>query len=262
MAQTQPSVTANILSARQNQGVDERSILVIGQLISGAATSGELVEGLISDSQFNDAFGRNSHIAKAGRSLLDRLSISRIKPKVDAIALADAGGAVDATGSVAFSGTATASGTITVYIDSIKNGKYEIAVTSGDTATIIGDALEAAITANLDSPVSASNTAGTVTLTALNGGTEGNDISIKHIGTVAGITTTDTAMSGGATNPTLTNLFDPIADKRYTSIIYPESWGTTTLTDFLEARFNVDDNILDGIGIVSKKDTFANLNTT
>lgn len=262
MAQTQPSVTANILSARQNQGVDERSILVIGQLISGTATSGQLVEGLISHSEFNDAFGRASHIAKAGRSLLDRLSISRIKPRVDAIALADAGGAVDATGSVAFSGTATASGTITVYIDSIKDGKYEIAVTSGDTATVIGDALEAAITANLDSPVSASNTTGTVTLTALNGGTEGNDISIKHIGTVAGITTTDTAMSAGATNPTLTNLFDPIADKRYTSIIYPESWGTTTLTDFLEARFNVDDNILDGVGIVSKKDTFANLNTT
>ncbi len=261
MAQTQPVVTANILSARQNQGVDERSILVIGQLISGTASSGDLVEGLISESQFNDAFGRTSHIAKGGRALLDRLSISRIKPRIDAIGLADNGSAVDASGSVAFSGTATKSGTITVYIDSIKNGKYELAVTSGDTATVIGDALEALITANLNSTVSASNTTGTVTITALNGGTEGNDIDIKYIGTIAGITTTLTAMNSGATNPVLTNLFDLIADKRYTSIVYPESWGTSTLTDFLEARFNVDDNVLDGVGIVSKKDTFANLNT-
>ena len=262
MAQSKPVVTANILSARQNQGVDERSILVIGQLINGTASSGELIEDLISETQFNNAFGRKSHIAKAGRGLINKLSISRIKPKVDAIGLADNGTAVDATGSVAFSGTATEAGTITVYIDSIKNGKYELAVASGDTADSIGASLEAKITANLDSPVSGSNTTGTVTITALNGGTEGNDIDIKYNGVVAGITTTLSAMSGGATNPVLTTLFDVIADKRYTTIVYPTSYGTATLTDFLEPRFNVDDNILDGVGIVSKKDTYANLNTT
>ena len=261
MAQTKPVVTANILSARQSQAVDERSILVIGQLNGGTATSGQLVEGLISESQFNDYFGRTSHISKAGRAVLDKLSVSRTKPRIDAIALSDAGAAVNSTGTITFVGTATAAGTISVYIDSTKNGKYQVAVSSGDSITAIGNTLEALITANLDSPVSASNAAGTVTLTALNGGTEGNDIGIRYEGLVAGITTSTTAMASGATNPVLTNLFDSITDKRYTSIVYPESWGTSTLTDFLEPRFNVDDNILDGVGIVSKKDTFANLNT-
>jgi phage tail sheath gpL-like len=261
MANALPSVTANILSAQTAQTPGERSILVVGQMVSGTATSGDLVEGLISESQANNAFGRTSQIAKALRALFKNLEISAKRPKVAAIGLVDDGAAVDATGSVAFSGTATKAGTITVYVDSIANGKYDITVSSGDTATVIGDALEAAITANLDSPVTASNTTGTVTLTAVNGGSQGNTIGIKYSGTVAGVTTTLTAMSGGATNPSLTTLFDPVTDTRYTTIVYPAEWGITTLTDFIEPRFNVDDNVLDGVGIVSVTDTYANLNS-
>jgi phage tail sheath gpL-like len=261
MANALPRVTANILSAQTPQTPDERSILVIGQKKGGTAASGALVEGLISESQSNDAFGRNSHIAKSLRALFKNLDISRIRPKVAAIALDDNGASVDATGSVVFAGTATEAGTITIYIDSIDNGKYDIAVSSGDTATVIGDALVAAITANLDSPVAAVNTTGSVALTAVNAGTQGNTIGVKYSGTIAGITTTLTAMSGGATDPVLTTLFDPIADKRFTTIVYPAEWGVTTLTDFTEPRFNVDDNVLDGVGIVSFSDTYANLNS-
>lgn len=261
MANAKPVVTANILSAQTPQTPDEHKILLIGQKNGGTATSGALVEGIISESEANDLFGRNSQIAKAARALFNNLSISRIQPQVAAISLDDNGSGVDATGSVAFSGTATEAGTITVYVDSIDNGKYDIAVADGDTATVIGDALEAAITANLDSPVTASNTTGTVTLTAVNAGTQGNTIGIKYSGTVAGVTTTLTAMSGGATDPVLTTLFDPITDKRFQTIVYPAEWGITTLTDFTEPRFNVDDDVLDGIGIVSKSDTYSNINT-
>jgi phage tail sheath gpL-like len=260
MANAKPVVKANILSAQTPQTPDEHKILVIGQMVSGTASSGDLVEGLISESEFNDAFGRTSQVAKAGRALLKNLDISRIRPKVAAIGLTDNGSGVDATGTVAFSGTATAAGTITVYVDSIDNGKYEIAVASGDTATVVGDALEAAITANLDSPVTASNTTGTVTLTAVNAGTQGNTIGIKYSGTVAGVTTTLTAMASGATDPVLTTLFDPVADKRFNTIIYPAEWGVTTLTDFTEPRFNVDDDVLDGVGVVSVADTYSTLN--
>jgi phage tail sheath gpL-like len=260
MANAKPVVTANILSAKTPQTPDEHKILIIGQMTSGTATSGELIEGLISESEFNDAFGRTSQIAKAGRALVKNLDISRIRPQVSAIALTDNGSGVDATGSIAFSGTATEAGTITIYVDSYDNGKYEISVANGDTATTIGDALEAAITANLDSPVTASNTTGTVTLTAINAGTQGNTIGIKYSGTVAGVTTTLTAMTGGATDPITTTLFDPVTDKRFNTIIYPAEWGVTTLTDFTEARFNVDDDVLDGVGIVCVQDTYSNLN--
>jgi hypothetical protein len=105
------------------------------------------------------------------------------------------------------------------------------------------------------------NTTGSVALTAANKGTQGNTIGIKIDGSVAGITTTLTAMASGATDPSLTSLFDPVADKRYTTIIYPSTWATSTLTTFTEARFNVDGKVLDGLGIVCKNDTYANHNT-
>jgi phage tail sheath gpL-like len=256
-----PNVTSNINSALTAQDAGQRSILLTGCMISGTATSGQLIEGIISKAEFNAYFGAKSQIAKAGRALIDALSISKIKPKISAIGLVDNASGVAATGTIAFSGTASAAGTLTVYIDSIRNGKYELSVASGDTATSIGAALVALIAANTYSPVTAVNTTGSVALTAANDGTQGNTIGIKIEGTVAGITTTLTAMASGATNPTLTSLFDPVADKRFTSIVYPAEWATSTLTAFTESRFNVDNKIVDGVGIVCKKDTYANSNT-
>jgi phage tail sheath gpL-like len=256
-----PNVTSNINSALTAQDAGQRSILLTGCMISGTATSGQLIEGIISKAEFNAYFGAKSQIAKAGRALIDALSISKIKPKISAIGLVDNASGVAATGTIAFSGTASAAGTLTVYIDSIRNGKYELSVASGDTATSIGAALVALIAANTYSPVTAVNTTGSVALTAANDGTQGNTIGIKIEGTVAGITTTLTAMASGATNPVLTSLFDPVADKRFTSIVYPAEWATSTLTTFTEARFNVDNKIVDGVGIVCKNDTYANSNT-
>ncbi len=256
-----PNVTSNINSALTAQDAGERSILLVGCMISGTASSGQLIENIVSKAEFNAYFGAKSQVAKAGRALIDALSISKIKPKISAIGLTDNGSGVVATGSIAFSGTASAAGTLTVYIDSIRNGKYELSVANGDTANSIGVALAALINANTFSPVTAVNTTGSVALTATNDGTQGNTIGIKIEGTVAGISATLTAMSSGATNPSLTSLFDPVADKRYTSIVYPAEWGVSTLTAFTEARFNVDNKIIDGVGIVCKNDTYADSNT-
>lgn len=256
-----PNVTSNINSALTAQDAGERSILLVGCMISGTASSGQLIENIVSKAEFNAYFGAKSQVAKAGRALIDALSISKIKPKISAIGLTDNGSGVAATGSIAFSGTASAAGTLTVYIDSIRNGKYELSVANGDTANSIGVALAALVNANSFAPVSAANSSGTVTFTASNDGTQGNTIGIKIEGTVAGISTTLTAMSSGATNPSLTSLFDPVADKRYTSIVYPAEWGVSTLTNFTEARFNVDNKIIDGVGIVCKNDTYADSNT-
>lgn len=260
MAASFPRVTANLNTAQTARTPDERRILVVGGMVSGTATSGELVQDFLSDANFNDAFGRTSQIAKAGRAIINELSVSRVKPTVDAIGLADNGSGVDATGTVAFSGTATATGNIIVYVDGFARA-YTLTVSSGDTATVVGDALVTAITADSDAVVTASNSTGTVTLTAVNAGTQGNTIGLKVSGTVAGITTTLTAFSSGATDPSLSGLFDVIDGRRYTSIVFPYEWGTSTLTTLTEARFNVDNNVLDGLGIVCETDTYANINT-
>lgn len=260
MGSSFPNVSSVIKSALTAKNAGERSILLVGCMISGTASSGQLKDGIVSKKEFNDFFGAKSQIAKAGRAMIDALSVSKIKPKISAIGLADNASGVASTGTIAFSGTATEAGTLTVYIDSIRNGKYELAVASGATANSIGANLETLITANTYSPVTAVNTTGSVALTATNDGTQGNTIGIKIDGSVAGITATLTAMASGATNPVLTSLFDPVVDQRYTSIVYPAEWGISTLTAFTEARFNVDNKIIDGLGIICKPDTYANTN--
>jgi phage tail sheath gpL-like len=256
-----PNVNANINSAKTFINSDSRSILIVAPMLSGTATSGVVVENLLSEAEFNTAFGRQSRLAKVGRQIIKGCSVSRTKPKISAIGLSDNAGGVAATGTIAVSGTATANGTFTFYVDSTRS-KYEIAITSGQTATQVGASIVSAITADLDSVVSAVNTTGSVVLTALNKGTCGNSIGITYKGSIAGLTITLTAFSGGATNPSLTALFDTIADKRYTTIVYPADWTLSNLYTLTEGRFNVNNNILDGLGIVATADTYANHNTT
>ena len=262
MAASFPRVTANINSADLAAVPGARKILVVGQLLAaGSSADGALQTDIKSELEFNTLFGPKSHIAKMGRGLIKNLSISSDRPQVDAIGLADASGGTDATGSFAFSGTSTAIGTLKIYVDSKKNNIYSIDIAVGDTAAEVGDALAAAITADVDANFTAANSTSTVTITAANAGVNGNDIGLELSGSVAGIGVTITAMASGATNPTLTTLFDPIDGIRYTTIVYPYSWGTSTLTALTEARFNVDNKIIDGLGISCIQDTYANINS-
>jgi len=257
-----PKATANILSANTFASLDERSILIVGQKLSGSATSGELKE-ILTEADLNTFFGRNSHISIAGRALLKTLSISSTRPKVSAIALDDNAGGSVATGSFAITGPATASGSLTFYVDSIKNGAYQIDVATGDTAVAIATKLKALIDANLNSPVTAGISTSTITLTSVHKGPIANSIGLKLKGSVAGISVAITAMNGGATNPVLTTLFDSIVNSkvRFTSIAYPSEYTLSILTALTEARVNVDNEVLDGLGIIAKTDTYANNNS-
>ena len=169
--------------------------------------------------------------------------------------------AVKASGTIAFSGTASAAGTYYVTVGSKINHRYEIDVTNLETATDIGAALVSAITLDAKCPVTAVNTSGSVAITAVNAGLEGNLLTLRVEGSATGITAAVTGMAGGATNPTLTNLFDVIGDARYQTIVYPSTYDLTPLTTLLAARWNVDNNILDGIGIITLTNTAANIET-
>lgn len=261
MTKSAPNTTVNILSGNNGSVIAERSILLTGQKNGGTAASGELIENIISEKELNDYFGRNSQVAIAGRALIKELSISSIRPKFNAIGLDDNGSGVDATGSFTITGTATKNGTLTFYIDSLVNGKYEIDVISGETADQIGDKLELAITNNLNAPITAVNTSGVVDLTAVNAGTIGNSIGLKYTGSVNGLTVAKSGLllSGGATDPVATGIFDIINDIRFTSIIYPREWGISILTDYTESKLNVNNDVLDGAGFVSGVDTYSNI---
>ncbi len=65
-------------------------------------------------------------------------------------------------------------------------------------------------------------------------------------------------MAGGATDPSVTNVFDVVGNNRYQGVAWPYSDDLTTLTSFLDPRFNVSNDILDGVGFVSITDTLSN----
>lgn len=253
----QPDVTVNIVAASTTTANTSQKVLFVGQKVAaGTATSGALNENILNDNSWNTLFGQNSQIAGAIR---DFRAINKVT-EIDAISLDDASG-TPATGTIAFSGTATAAGTYNVVIGSATNHSFDVAVASGDTATVVGASVIAAINADLDCPLTASNSTGTVTLTADNDGTIGNSYTLENTGTVAGLTVVVTGMASGATDPTLTSILDVVGSKRYQTILWPYA-DLSVVKSFLDARFNVNNAIQDGVAITCQIDTHSNLLTT
>ncbi len=254
---SQPEVTLNIIGAQTLVANTAQRVLMVGQMTTGTATSGALESQIQNDGSWDTLFGEDSMLAAMVRSFR---AINE-EVRLDVIPLDDNGAAVSAAGIVGFTGTATAVGSIDVSIASSLNHTYTLPIAIDDTATEVGDALVAAITADSKSTVTAINTTGSVAVTAINGGTEGNSIALKSTGSAAGIVVAVTAMTAGATDPVLTGVFDVVGDERYQTVVWPFGYGTTDLTGFLDPRFNVSNDVQDGVGITVSADTFANLDT-
>jgi phage tail sheath gpL-like len=251
-----PVVTFSIIPATQLVGVTAQKALIVGQMLSGGtATGGDLYQSIGNDGSEDTLFGQRSHIAGLVRSFKRENKISQL----DALPLDDNGGATQATGVIALTGPATENGTLFFSIASEKDHRYEIDITSADSATDIGDAIVTAVTADGDAPFTAANVTGTVTFTAENGGTLANNWGIKIEGSVAGVGATITAWTGGATDPTLTSILDVIANIRYQTIVWPSAYALSVVETELNARFNTTNNIMDGVAIQILVDTLANL---
>jgi phage tail sheath gpL-like len=246
---SKPSVTLSIIPAAQLAGVADQKVLAIGQMTNaGTATAGSLVQNIGNDSSESTLFGANSHLATIIREFKKLNKRSRI----DAIPVEDSGTGVAATASITFSGTASESRTYTVTVCSAKNWSVDVAVASGDTAADVAAAVEAAFTDLTDyakAPFTADSTSGEASFEAVNAGTLGNSYDIKVEGTVAGLTYTLAAWSTGANDPVLTGIFDVISNIRYQTIIFPSNYDITAVQDLLDARFNVTNDVMDGVAI-------------
>lgn len=240
-----PETTVAISGASVQVANEPQKILVVSQKTpAGTATSGDLNENIQADA--NGLAG----ITSMGAAVVRAIRAVNSDTRVDAIFVDDNGAGTDATGSYTVGGTATENGELTIIVGSERNFKLTAAVVSGDTATDVGDTIEAAITAAAANgiPVTANNVAGVVTLTAENAGQEGNFIPLEVRGSVAGITVAVAAMSGGASDPVLTGVLDPVSEVRYQTIVWSWSQSLTELKTFVDDRFNVTDDVLDGLG--------------
>ena len=263
MTVSKPVVTINVRPGIDEIENQEQKILLIGQKTSvGTAPANVLVENIGSDLSENGLFGENSVLAEMVRNIKAVNGVTR----VDAIPIDDGGSAVQATATVTFTGPATEDGTIIVDIGSRENYSFALTILDTDSATTIGDKLEAAVNANTAAPITAANVAGVVTLTAVNGGEVGNKIGLAFSGTVAGVGVTLVGFAGGSGDVFPTTIFDQIASVRYQTVVSSFELVNTGnladgLTDFLDPRFNSENDILDGVAILSLTDTFANLTT-
>lgn len=202
-----PGVYFDISPVNANTAQQNLPALLIGQVLAGsAAVAGVPV---ISQGPAADATlcGQGSMLALMSAAFRKRNPFSTLW----LLPLADDPAAVAASGSVTYSGTATTAGTLPLYV---AGKKAFVAVPAGTTGAGIAALVASQVATMPTLPVTAATnaTAGQVVFTAKNKGAMGNDVQIQHayLGAAGGeqmppgITATISAMSGGATNPSLT----------------------------------------------------------
>lgn len=166
-------------------------------------------------------------IAKLGRGSIGAAMVNALFRVTDTLEtwvlpIADSGAGVQATGTIVVSGAPTEAGTINLYV---AGTRVQVAVSLTDTATTIGAAIAAAITAEADLPVTAAAVTGTVTITSRHKGSLGNDIDLRlnyyplSERTPAGIALAITAMSGGTGDPSVATGLAAIGATQYNTMI-------------------------------------------
>jgi phage tail sheath gpL-like len=257
-----PVVTLNIIPRDYQLGLEDRRALLIGQKTSAGLAAAGLYRNLPrTAAEINELFGARSHLAQIARAFREVNPVTN----VDVISLADNAGGTAATAVCVFTGTATASRTIYFAAASGQNNRYEVDVAIGDTAAVVAGKFLTAIGLDTSAPFTAGLATATITLTAANKGTIPNTWLISLLDAfdkpaiVPGLTYTLTGWTGGATNPSLTTLFDEVLNIRYQDIVYPEAYTSSYLYNYINPRKNVDNDIMDGTAYKYITDTFSNV---
>lgn len=251
----EPEFTLSLLNADTLVANESQRALIVGSMLSGTATAEALVEGLSPAGSPEDAlFGRTSQVASMIRAFRRVNKVTAL----DVIAFADVGTASVFT--ITIVGTSSAAGQLFVTAGSEKFHKYTIAVPISATVTATALLIEAAINADLDCPFTAVANVGVITLTCDYKGLLSNHLGVECAGSVPGITGQAVAIgTPGATDPTTTTTFAVVGGTtRYQAICWP-FWGSATpdLDGFLNPRFNISNDVLDGTGFVGFVGTYA-----
>lgn len=213
--------------------------LLIGQKLSSApapvATGTAFIVGTLD--QAKAFFGVGSMLARMYETYRKNDPFG----EVWCIALADNGAGVAATGTITVTGPATAAGTINLYV---AGQRVQIAVAAADSANTIAAAINTAINAATDLPVTSTVSTNVVTPLCRWKGATGNDIQILDTfrgsaggeALPAGVGLAYVAMASGATNPAVTAAITAMGDEEYDYVIHP--YTDSTNLDLLQTEFN------------------------
>lgn len=230
-AATSAAYVNNVQFQAEAQNVSRKQLLIGSYDTSKTVTDNVPVQVFSAD-EVGDTYGFGS--------MLHRMSVQAFlgnqSMETWVLPAPEAGTAVQSTGTITVTGPATAAGTYSLYIAGIS---VPVDVAKADTATEVGDAIVAAIVDDGTLPVTAANVTGTVTLTAVSGGTWGDDISITENWGVgedypAGISTVIVAMASGANDPDIDDALaglgsgDLANEEFFTDVNV--GWGSTDTT--------------------------------
>lgn len=195
--------------------------LVIGQRLAAGTVAEMVPTRVTSAAQAKGYFGTGSMLAH----MLERQLANNNFTETWAVAIDDDAAGVAAAGSVKVGGV-TAAGTIALYIG---GRRVRVGVSAGDTLVEVATAIQEAIAAATDLPVTAAINGvddTQVDITARHKGAAGNDIDIRHSyydgeALPTGLTLTITAMADGATNPDISDVWAAIGDEHYNVVTMP-----------------------------------------
>ena len=181
-----------------------------------------------------DVFGLGS----IGAAMLE--SIFEITRTIETwvVPIEDPSAGTAAKGTVTVTGTATESGTISLYVA----GKLvQVGVALGVEATDVAEAIETALNAELELPVTASAAEGVVTVTCRHKGTIGNDIDLRtnyysSQKDVQGISVVCVSCTGGSGTPDIDDAIAALDEKQYNTMIC--AWADDTVLAALEAELD------------------------
>lgn len=188
-----------------------QKLAVIGQYDSSLTVEDYMPRLITSAAEARELYGAGSHLARMVARVLE---VAGTVPVYACPVPAPTGGA-QASGSLTVSGTASTAGTIALYI---AGEKVQVGIASGDSAETVASSIADAVNSDVDLPVTASASLGTVTVTAKWVGTIGNTISlsIEEQTVPTGVMVAISQLSGGTGTSDLSEVFTAWGSEWYT----------------------------------------------
>lgn len=255
-----PFVAVEFDNSRAQQGpsILAYRVLLIGQKLSGGTATADTAIRVTSAEQVIPLAGRGSLLH---RMALAWFAVNRSTELWIGV-LSDNGAGTAATGSIVVTGTATTSTPIVFYFG---GERIVVGVTAGDAQNTIASNINTAINAALDLPITSTVATNTVTPLFRHKGTPGNFYDIRHSFNAGeslpgGVTIAITQLTGGATNPTLTNLLASVADIWFQ--LWPHAYTDATNLGALESELLTRFGPLrmqDGVAITGSSGSFGTL---
>ena len=193
----------NTSNAINGLPADVQNVLIVGQMLATGSVAPNTLQNIYSTSQAAVFFGAGSiaHLMCVAALTANNLI------NLQAIALADAAsGAIKTIFSASLAGTSA--GQAGNYTINIGSQSAVVTVNQGDTPTIIAANMAAQLALMPNLPVTATASAGVITLTAKNAGTLGNQLVLSSsllngIMPITGVTSTLAAVTSGMTDPAI-----------------------------------------------------------